>query len=42
MEESALTDVYSDQLLPESKIMDLKQYMNLTKVMISHAKTPSV
>ena len=42
MEESALTDVSSDQLLPESNILDLQQCMNLTKVMVSHAKTPLV
>ena len=52
MEESAQTDVFSEQLLPrygvkygvsmESKFLDLKQCMKLTKVMISHAKTPSV
>ena len=46
MEESALIDVSSDQLLPGRIYVSqyfwtyTDQCMNLTKVMISHAKTP--
>ena len=42
MEESALTDVYSDELLPGYLAICELQCMSITKVMISHTKTPSV